>query len=209
MALGKRRKRSIIHGITLLFIVGGCVFLFLGITGAWTSHASQKHALNQAKKITAGVEQPQAIPLNSETERPTIESFHPKADEVIGMVSLPTLNENLPIIQGTKTSQLKKGVGHFEKSSFPGEGNQVVLSGHRDTVFQDLGDLKKGDTVIVEVPYGLYTYSVDHAKIVKANDQSVIHPTDSEELVLTTCYPFYYVGNAPKRYIVYAYPVKD
>ncbi|HEU5139792.1 MAG TPA: sortase, partial [Bacillales bacterium] len=63
--------------------------------------------------------------------------------------------------------------------------------------------------VIVKLPYGSFTYSVDHTKIVKADNQKVIHSTDKEELVMTTCYPFHYVGHAPKRYIVYAYPVED
>ncbi|HEX7065524.1 MAG TPA: class D sortase [Bacillales bacterium] len=179
------------------------MFLVLGITGIWTSHVSVGKSLEKAQTITVA-----ETPLQQVEARASLDSFEPEKGQVIGLVSLPALSKKLPIIQGTEDDQLKKGVGHYVKSSFPGEDNQVVLSGHRDTVFTHLGDLEKGDTVIVKLPYGSFTYSVDHTKIVKADNQKVIHSTDKEELVLTTCYPFHYVGHAPKRYIVYAYPVE-
>jgi sortase A len=83
------------------------------------------------------------------------------------------------------------------------------LSGHRDTVFRHLGELKMGDQLIVKVPNGSFAYKIIHTKIVDSKDTSVITlEKDHEELILTTCYPFRYIGNAPKRYIIYADPVK-
>ncbi|MCM3718510.1 class D sortase [Fictibacillus phosphorivorans] len=132
-------------------------------------------------------------------------NFNPKKGEVIGMLSIPSLNADLSIIEGTDPDDLEKGVGHFSNSSFPNQNNQILLSGHRDTVFRDLGKVKKNEELIIKLPTGEYTYEIFDFKIVDANNQTIIQSTYPEEiLVLTTCYPFSYVGNAPDRYVIYA-----
>lgn len=202
--MGKKSKSSVIKIFSSLLIIGGCLFLILGVTGIWNSHVSVGKSLEKAKTITIVGESLQQMDVDA-----AMDSFDPQIGQVIGLVDIPELNKKLPIIEGTGDAQLEKGIGHYVKSSFPGQDNQVVLSGHRDTVFTHLGDLKKGDPIIVKLPYGSVAYSVDHTKIVKADNRKVIHSTNREELVLTTCYPFRYIGHAPKRYIVYAYPVED
>ncbi len=113
----------------------------------------------------------------------------------------------MAIVEGTDPNDLKKGVGHYKGSFFPGENGQIVLSGHRDTVFRHLGELKIGDDLKVEMPNGTFTYEIARTKIVDAKDTSIITlQHNEEELILTTCYPFRYVGNAPDRYIIYAKP---
>lgn len=82
-----------------------------------------------------------------------------------------------------------------------------MFSGHRNTVFTKLGDLKQGDRFIVEMPYGNYEYELKSTEIVDANDLSVIRDMDEELLTLSTCYPFSFIGDAPDRYIVYATPI--
>ncbi|MBM7644559.1 sortase A [Scopulibacillus daqui] len=95
-----------------------------------------------------------------------------------------------------------------ERPFHPRKG-QVLLSGHRDTVFRHLGDLKPGDKIIVQMPYGTFQYSMKGWKIVSEDDTTVIHSTAPKEvLTLSTCYPFHYIGHAPKRYIITAYPLK-
>jgi sortase A len=86
----------------------------------------------------------------------------------------------------------------------PGEKDNCVLSGHRDTVFAGLGKLKKGDLVIARTSAGAFTYRITGIRIVRSNDRTVIVPTDHAVLTLSTCYPFNYVGNAPKRYVLIA-----
>lgn len=95
-------------------------------------------------------------------------------------------------------------MGHFIQSVLPGEQDNSVLSGHRDTVFREIGDLLIGDLLIVETSAGIFTYEVTGTRIVDKDDQTVIVPTDHAVLTLTTCYPFRYVGPAPDRYIVSA-----
>jgi len=127
-----------------------------------------------------------------------------KLGELIGIITIPTLNETYPIVQGTDDNDLKHGVGHYVDSVMPGVKDNSVLAGHRDSVFSKLGQLKIGDLVIVKTSSGTFTYSVIKTRIVWANDRTVIVPTPTAILTLSTCYPFYYIGSAPKRYIVSA-----
>lgn len=129
---------------------------------------------------------------------------YPSAGDVVGSLSIPALELELPIIEGTGTDELKAGVGHFIQSVLPGEIDNCVLSGHRDTVFASLGGLKIGDQLIVQTTAGIFTYEVTGTRIVDKDDKTVIVPTDHAVLTLTTCYPFSYIGPAPDRYIVSA-----
>lgn len=122
----------------------------------------------------------------------------------LGKITIPSLKQTLPIYQGTEDAQLKKGIGHYEKSVLPGVVDNSVLSGHRDSVFSQLGKLKVGELLTVETVAGKFTYKISGFRIVGANDRTVIVPTKTAVLTLTTCYPFHYIGSAPKRFIVSA-----
>lgn len=129
---------------------------------------------------------------------------YPLEGDELGSLIIPALNLELPIFQGTGDKELKKGVGHFIESVLPGEEDNSVLSGHRDTVFWKLGDLVIGDLLIVETSAGVFTYEVTGTRIVDKDDRTVIVPTEHAVLTVSTCYPFNYVGSAPDRYIVSA-----
>jgi sortase A len=129
---------------------------------------------------------------------------YPAEGDNIGSLTIPALKQTLPIIEGTGADDLKRGVGHFTQSVLPGEKDNCVLSGHRDTVFSELGKLKIGDQLIVQTSAGTYTYEIKRVRIVHKDDKTVIVPADHAILTLTTCYPFQYVGSAPDRYILIA-----
>lgn len=129
----------------------------------------------------------------------------PELGTVVGQLEIPKLTVNLPIVEGANPDQLAKGVGHFQKSGLPGQSDNCVLSGHRDTVFRELGKLKIGDKLIVKTKAGTFVYRITKFRIVDQNDRTVIVPTQLPTLTLTTCYPFHYIGNAPKRYILTAH----
>lgn len=134
--------------------------------------------------------------------------FDPNPDDVIGVLQIPKLEAELPIIEGTDEEMLERGVGHYSGTAFPMDNEQILLSGHRDTVFRDFDKLSVGDLFIVELPYGTFEYEIRSKEIVDKDDTSVIRSMGTEVLVVSTCYPFRYVGNAPERYILYAYPVE-
>ncbi|MGL4820768.1 MAG: sortase, partial [Bacilli bacterium] len=98
--------------------------------------------------------------------------------------------------------ELAKGVGHYSNSVLPGENDHTILSGHRDVVFRRLGELEVGDSIFVTTEAGTFEYRVRKTRIVDADDRTVIVPKPRATLSLTTCYPFYFVGDAPERYIV-------
>ena len=133
-----------------------------------------------------------------------VELVQPAVGDVIGSLWIPKLKRTIDIIEGTGTKELKRGVGHYVGSVLPGVSDNSVLAGHRDSVFRNLGDLKLGDLMTVRTDYGVFVYEVHAIRIVKSNDKTVIVPTDDAVLTLSTCYPFRFIGNAPKRYIVQA-----
>lgn len=135
--------------------------------------------------------------------------FNPNPNDVIGMLQIPELDAELPIIEGTDEEMLKRGVGHYTDTVFPSDGEQILLSGHRDTVFRDFGKLSIGDRFVVNMPYGSFEYEIRSTDIVDKDDTTVIRSMGTEVLVVSTCYPFRYVGDAPDRYVVYAYPIED
>lgn len=130
--------------------------------------------------------------------------IRPVLGESIGTLTIPRLEQIIPIIHGANEDELDKGIGHFEQSVLPGEINNSVLSGHRDTVFRKLGELKIGDKLITETSAGTFTYIIIKTNTVDKDDKTIIVPTDHAVLTVTTCYPFRYIGDAPERYIITA-----
>ncbi|MBO9129771.1 class D sortase [Bacillus sp. 165] len=184
---------------TLLCITG---IILVSISGWQIWDTKQKQF--QSKEIA------EEILTVSKEKKMSRTEFMPKQNGTLGILRIPKIDANLPIIEGTDPEDLKKGVGHYTSTAFPGDQDQILLSGHRDTVFQRFGELKPGDRFIVELPYGTFEYEMKNSRIVKADDTTVIQSTKPDEvLTLSTCYPFRYVGSAPERYIIYAYPVSS
>jgi sortase A len=128
----------------------------------------------------------------------------PKIGENIGQLVIPKLHAVLPIYHGTNEEELEKGVGHYAGSVLPGEQDNCVLSGHRDTVFRRLGEVGKGDLLIVKTAAGEFTYKVRKVRIVDADNRTVIVPKPKATLTVSTCYPFNFIGSAPQRYVLVA-----
>lgn len=128
----------------------------------------------------------------------------PQIGDLMGELIIPKLGASLPIIHGTDEDELEKGVGHYAGSVLPGQSDNSVLSGHRDTVFRELGKVGKGDEFIVNTADGTFTYRVRQVRIVDEDDRTVIVPKPRATLTVSTCYPFDFVGYAPERYILVA-----
>lgn len=192
-----------------IIIIG---ILFVGIGGYqyFKTIQMQTNSLTEAYEVLKYPPQTVSPKSNhSIIEEVVFEEFDPQQGEAVGILSIPKINAELPIVEGTNEDELEKGVGHFQGTAYPNGNDQIVLSGHRDTVFQRMGELTIGDTFIVKLPYGSFIYEIESTKVVSADDRSVIKSTAPEEvLVVTTCYPFTFVGNAPDRYILTAKPVK-
>ena len=186
----KIMKRSILVLATAIFTIGG-VSTGVALVQIYSMDNFQKSITSETLKLnTPHKGSPKFAPI--------------KLGEVIGLIRIPKLSEEYPIVQGTDNRSLKHGVGHYVDSVMPGVKDNSVLSGHRDSVFSKLGQLKSGDQVIVQTSDGIFTYVVRSTRIVMADDRTVIVPTPTAVLTLSTCYPFHYIGSAPKRFIVTA-----
>lgn len=192
---GKIKLRNI---LSIILIVTGINFLTISLYQIYQHKVGTTKALEKAKEL---VSQKEEIAFSRN-------DLIPKENEEIGILHIPKINGVLPIIEGTDEEMLEKGVGHYSSTGFPGDNEQILLSGHRDTVFRNFGELEVGDRFIVDMPYGKFEYEMKESEIVKADDTTVIGPKGEEVLTLSTCYPFSYIGSAPDRYVIYAYPVE-
>lgn len=138
-----------------------------------------------------------------EKSRPLYDS-KPDVGETIGELYIPRLEQVFPIFEGTGKEVLRNGVGHYIRSALPGEENNTILSGHRDTVFRGLRYVKENDELIVTTVAGQFTYKIQRIRIVNSDDATVMKPKPRATLTVTTCYPFYFVGNAPERFVISA-----
>lgn len=129
---------------------------------------------------------------------------YPEEGDRLGTVTLESLDLSWPIFEGTDEEQLSIGVGHYIGSVLPGIQDNSILSGHRSTVFGRLGELQKGDRVLIETDAGIFVYEITRFEVVDRSDQTVIQPSDEAILTLTTCYPFGAIGNTTEAYIVTA-----
>ena len=128
----------------------------------------------------------------------------PKLGQKIGTIYLKSLHLSWPIIEGTNDSQLARGVGHYVSSVLPGYSDNTVLSGHRSTVFNRLGELNKGDLIYVRTSAGVFTYQIYGFKVVLRNTMHAIVSSKSAMLTLTTCYPFNNIGATNHAFLVSA-----
>jgi sortase A len=127
--------------------------------------------------------------------------------DAVARLRVPRLGLSLVVVNGTNTSDLRRGPGRHRETFMPGEGELVYVAGHRTTYgapFSDIDRLEAGDTISVELPYGSVEYRVTRHRIVDDNDLSVLESRDREELVLQACHPRFF---ASQRYLVYASPV--
>jgi sortase A len=125
--------------------------------------------------------------------------------EPIGRIAAPAMDGlDMVLIQGTDTSSLEKGPGHYPETPFPGQGGTVGVAGHRTTYlapFRHIDSMKPGDRISLEMPYARFLYRVQRTKVVDPGDVGVVKPVGYERLVLSACNPLY---SAEQRFIVFA-----
>ncbi|MGD1072041.1 MAG: class D sortase [Bryobacteraceae bacterium] len=125
-------------------------------------------------------------------------------DGLIGRIEVPRLGLAVIVMEGTGTNILRRAAGHITGTALPGEPGNVGISGHRDTFFRPLRNIRKDDVIVFTTLAGEYRYRVVSTSIVSPDDVAVLQPTATEILTVVTCYPFYFVGAAPDRFIVRA-----
>jgi len=126
------------------------------------------------------------------------------AGDLLGRIEIPRLALSVIVAEGVGEATLRRAVGHIPGTALPGAPGNVGLAGHRDTFFRPLKDLRLDDEIRLSTPQGIFEYKVESLKIVDPDNLSVLAASAGNVLTLVTCYPFFYVGPAPKRWIVKA-----
>jgi len=120
----------------------------------------------------------------------------------IGTIRFPRIGNEGKAFQGDAEAQFRLGAGHSNGSYMPGQDGNIIFGAHRTNYFRKLEYVVVGDKVEFNAVYGNFTYRIDEIRIINGGDNSIAAATDEERLTLYTCYPFVFIGNAPKRYVV-------
>lgn len=228
-APAKARRRGVFHWMQVAFLViAFCGLAYYGYTlgNRYLYQAYENWAFDQeiAGREAAlkdwvmettplgdwlGYRVPAAKPLAQAPHPAT--SAGPAAPPILpegalmGRVEIPRLHLSAMVRQGVDHRTLATAVGHVPSTQAPGDIGNFALAAHRDTLFRALKDIKIGDTVKFQATDRTYTFQVISTQIVRPSDVSVLRPQGNQRLLtMITCYPFYYVGSAPKRFIVTA-----
>jgi sortase A len=128
----------------------------------------------------------------------------PAAGTMLGRLEAPSVKLSTTVLEGSDDATLSRGSGHIEDTPFPGQPGNVGIAGHRDTTFRALRHIRVGDALEFKTVDRLYRYRISKTMIVGPDDVYVLDPTAAPALTLVTCYPFEFVGHAPRRFIVRA-----
>ena len=153
-----------------------------------------------ASRVGIGAGSPSAVTAS----RGTDDEPPPRPGDMVGRLDIPRLHLSAIILEGDDNGTLKLGVGHVPGTALPGSRGNVALAAHRDSFFRPLRGIRPADEIEMTTPRRTYRYRVDSVKIVGPDAVEVLNDTALPSLTLVTCYPFGWVGNAPKRFIVRA-----
>lgn len=191
------KKGTILRGASIVFLAAGVALLgycvFVRASAWWFEHkesplVEHRAARPPAPASTATVPAPAA----------------PATGDLVGRITIPRVGVSAIIAEGADGGTLRRAVGHISGTALPGQPGNVGLAGHRDTFFRPLRNIRSGDTIVVTTARGDFSYRVVSTSIVDPYAVEVLNPTKDEVLTLVTCYPFYYIGAAPNRFIVRA-----
>ena len=124
--------------------------------------------------------------------------------DLVGRISVERLGVSVIVVEGADVSNLRRAAGHISGTALPGQSGNVAIAAHRDTFFRPLRNIREGDVITITTAQRDYRYRVVSTRVVKSDDVSVLDSDGDDELTLVTCYPFYYIGEAPNRFVVRA-----
>jgi len=186
--------KNLLSGV---LIAGGVYLLFLGGRDLFDSRLGQAQAARSFEEPV-----PETVETRAATQSPGPHSIN--RGDTLAKLKIPRLDAELYVVEGDGHRELRRGPGHLVGTAMPGDNGNCVIAGHRDTHFRVLKDIRAGDDIILQTAAGQFLYRVKRTRIVSPENTSALAPTTNAELNLITCYPFYYAGSAPKRFVVEA-----
>ena len=173
-----------------LFLIGACLLTYWSASSIDT-RSFQRSASREFSKTPAP-----ATPQ------------HWTEGSAVARLEIPRLGMSTMVVEGAGNRDLKRAAGHIPGTAFPGTGGNTAIAAHRDTFFRPLRFIRIADSISLTTPQGTFAYRVVSTQIVKPSQIQVLYPTEAEALTLVTCYPFNFVGPAPRRFIVRAERVR-
>ena len=179
-------------------LLGYCGF---ALADAWNFQRRESRDLDRLLHV----ESPASV-SGPQTASSTFFKVAPAAamDGLIGRIEIPRLLLSAIVVEGIDKTALRRAVEHIPGTALPGQAGNVGLAGHRDTFFRPLKDLRIKDEIQFSTLKGDFKYEVESLRVVEPDDVGVLAPSAENVLTLVTCYPFYYIGPAPKRFVVRA-----
>jgi sortase A len=196
------RARRFLRWSRNAFLIAGV--LALGYTGFVLLDA-KLYQVNQARRFQQQLESAKT-PVASAVGAANQRAARPPG-EVLGRIEIPRIGLAAIVMEGTDGRTLRRAVGHIRGTPLPGQQGNVAIAGHRDTFFRPLRNLQPDDEITLMTLDGSYHYLVDSTEVVLPEDTQVLDNSGAATLTLVTCYPFYFVGPAPKRFIVRAHRI--
>jgi sortase A len=143
------------------------------------------------------------VPARTRTPPPLLRTFAQEGTP-LSRVEIPRLGISTMVLEGTTRRTLARSAGHIPGTAFPDETGNIGIAAHRDTFFRKLAGIRRDDVIRLTALSGPVDYIVEWTRVVKPTEVSVLAPTSNATLTLVSCYPFYYLGSAPQRFIVRA-----
>ena len=176
-------------------ILFACAALLLGYCGyiaidTWRFQSQQAQNLERAISSSPAMASPAPVAIGP--------------DRLIGRIEIQRLGVSVVVVEGTGEAALRRAVGHILGTRLPGQPGNIGIAAHRDTFFRPLRNIRRDDIILLTTLQGEYRYRVVSTKVVKPSNIAVLDSDATEILTLVTCYPFYFVGSAPDRFIVRA-----
>jgi sortase A len=191
------------YASTILIAIG---LILLGYAGA--QYGRMYWAQRQLAQQWQRQSQVKILPGDSDvvggSNAPEPASEDASGDASLIRLRIPSISLDSMVVAGTSSEALELGPGRMTSTPIPGDPGNAVISGHRDTFFRHIHELKNGDEILVQRARHTYRFQVTGKKIVQPTDVWVLNSTKDSELTLITCYPTYYVGPAPKRLVVFS-----
>ncbi|MGB1140418.1 MAG: class D sortase [Halioglobus sp.] len=167
--------------------------------------AASANADEQAATLDlAGTENPDTTLWNAQRVADYQASLTQELPPVLGVLDIPSVSLKVPVYQTNTDLVMDRGAGVIDGMAYPHEPGNIGISGHRDGYFRVLKDIAVGDTIVLQTLEGNKRFRIDATHIVEIEDERLLRDTDDQTLTLVTCYPFYFVGHAPQRFIVTA-----
>lgn len=203
-----------LHGVEIVLLATGLAFVVMYTSmrihsltmyraGLWSFAAlkSSSPAAKGAAKDRATID---FSLWSGNRVRAYTEALAARLGAPLAVLSIPRLALTVPVFDGTDKLTLNRGAGRIRGTARPGDRGNIGIAGHRDGFFRSLKDIRAGDQIELALLDRKLTYAVDNIVVVSPSDVSILRTRPQPSLTLVTCYPFYFIGDAPRRYIVQA-----